>query len=291
VHEENGYVLWNCSLSREKRDIRIEGNFLVLQIGYFIFSITGDSPLFVRGGIMYLARKLYPDLTIAYITEEEIRNILESLSKAENVKLLYSKFVAKKMFGEPYTGLGYTKAPLQQAFKIARNEGLWIDNIRVYSEEADRIDFRLSRAGYLVYRRGNFELYYRHVLTLIEEYCSKRLKIFEKRGRREIENKEPKPILVQFDADIFQDTSVRKQLIDVISKYDFCNFSVIHNGNPHVYMNIVDRVDNSTYSLRTYGPNALVIVPQIKATAASLMRFSKHLMDEFREGNILDFAG
>jgi len=290
IHEEEGFVIWNYSMKRETSKGKIEGSFLVLQIGYLIFVVTGNPPSFLREGIMYLVRKTYPDIVIAYITAEEIYKILENFSKSKEVKLLYSKFVGKRMFGKRFTSLGYGTEPFLEAFKKARNDGVWIDSIRVFSENGSKIDFNLSRGGRLTYYRGNFEEYYEHILTSIEEYCSKRLKVFEKRGRRESRDKELRPILIQFDSKVFEDSFVRKQLINVVANYDYCNYSIIHDGNPHVYMNIVDRIDNSTFSLRTYGSDALFIAPKVKATKASLMRFSKHIMDKFREGTISDFS-
>jgi len=235
---------------------------------------------------------MYPDITTAYITAEEISEILQNLSKTKKTELFYSKYVAKKVFGEPDTDLRYKRGPCTEAFKKTRDARprLWIDSIRVFSKEDPQIDFHLSREGQLTYYQGNFEEYYEAILARMEEYCGRRLKIFEKRGRRETVDKELRPLLIQYDSKIFEDVSNRKQLINVIADYDFCNFSVIHSGNPHVYLNVVDRVDNSTFALRTYGSDSLVIAPKVKATKTALMRFSKHLMDKFLEGRISDFS-
>lgn len=295
VHEESKFTLWNCAMKRTMARGKVEGNFLVLQVDYFIFVITQSNPSFLREGVMYLSRMLYPNLMISYITAEEIFEILQHFSKARKTELLYSKYVAKKMFGRPFTSLGYAAKkeknfPFTEAFSKARNLGLWIDSIRVFSEDDSKIDFRLSRGGLLTYYRGTFEGYYNDVLEPVQEYSIKRMKIFEKKGRRENPDKEPQPLLINFDSKVFEDAFIRKELVNVIASYDFCNYSVIHSGNPHVYINIVDRVDNSAFSLRTYGSDSLVIVPEVKATQASLMRFSKHIMDKFREGKIATYT-
>jgi hypothetical protein len=291
VHEENGFALWNYEITRNMHERRIKGSFLVLQSGYFVFLITGHPPSFLRKVMIYITKRLYPEIMVAYITAEELYEIIENFSKAKKTELFHSKYVGKKLFGEPWTSLGYGHAPYKEAFKKARNERprVWINSIRIFSKDSTRIDFRLSRDTHLTYYKGNFEDYYEHVLAPIEEFCSQKFKIFEKRGRRETIDKELRPLLIQYSIKVFEDSSIRKQLVNVIDKYDFCNFSVIHNGNPHVYLNIVDRVDNSTFSLRTYGSDSLIITPQVKATKASLMRFSKHLMDKFLEGTISDF--
>jgi hypothetical protein len=295
VFKEGEFTLWNCIMIRNTARGKVEGSFLALQTGYFVFVITDSRPSFMRECVMYLSRELYPSLMISYITAEEIFEILQHFSKARKTELLYSKYVAKKMFGRPFTALGYAAKkkknfPFTEAFSKARNLGLWIDSIRVFSEDDLRIDFRLSRGGFLTYYRGTFEGYYNDVLVPIQDYSIKRLKVFEKKGRRENPDREPQLLLINFDSNVFEDTFIRKELVNVIASYDFCNYSVIHDGNPHVYINIVDRVDNSAFSLRTYGSNSLVIVPEVKATKASLMRFSKHIMDKFREGKISTYT-
>lgn len=291
VHEEDGFILWNYTIGREVRGKQIKGSFLALQKGYFVFLFTGFSPSFLRKCIMYIAKQLYPDIMVAYITTDEINEILGNLAEAKKINLFYSKHVAKKVFGERYTSLAYGHEPYTNAFKKARDARprLWIDSIRVFSENTVDIDFRLARQGTLTYYKGNFQEYYEYILSKIADYSGRRLKIFEGRGRRETKEKEVHPLLIQYDSKVFEEPIARKQLIDVIANYDFCNFSVIHNGNPHVYLNIVDRVDNSTFSLRTYGSDSLVIAPQVKTSRASLMRFSKHLLDKFQEGTISEF--
>lgn len=291
VHEENGFVLWNYEITRYMHERRIKGSFLALQSGYFVFLITGHPPSFLNKVMIHITKRLYPEIMVAYITAEELYEIIENFSIAKKTELFHSKYVGKKLFGEPWTSLGYGHKPFKEAFKKVRNEDprVWINSIRIFSKDSTRIDFRLSREAHLSYYKGNFEDYYDHVLAPIEAISRRKLKIFEKRGRRENVDKEIRPLLIQYDSKVFEDSFIRTQLITVIGKYDFCHFSVIHNGNPHVYMNIVDRVDNSTFSLRTYGPDSIIITPQVKATKASLMRFSKHLMDKFLEGTISDF--
>jgi hypothetical protein len=239
VCEDGGFLLWNCSMSRESARVSVEGSFLVLQTGNFVFMLSGQPPRFLRECIMYLAKDMYPNIMIAYITAEEIFEILQRFSKTKETELLYSKSVTKRMFGKSFTSLGYatTKEPFTEAFAKAHSLGLWIDSIRVVSADNSRVDFRLSRSGLLTYYNGSFEEFYDNVLILMEEYCSQRMKMFEKRGRKERNDREPQPLLLKFDSRVFEDTFIRKQLINVISEYDFCNYSVIHEGNPHVYIN------------------------------------------------------
>jgi len=295
VYEENGSILWNFSIERRIKRRKLEGSFLALQLGESIYLITGQPTEFLNDGLFYLAQKMYPELIMAYITSEEIYEVLGSFSKSVGVELFYTKFVAKKMFGKASTDISFaTKRepkeydPYTEAFREVRSRGLWIDAIRIFSKSAP-IEFSISRSGVLKYYRGTFDTYYNFLLSEIWGFYAQRLKRFENRGRRDQPEKEPNPLLMEFDSNVFEDVAVRKQLIKIIGDYDFCSYSVIYGGNPHVYVSIVDRIDNSSFSLRTYGPNSIVIMPQVKSSKAALMRFSKHLLDNFREGTISDF--
>lgn len=64
----------------------------------------------------------------------------------------------------------------------------------------------------------------------------------------------------------------------------------MHSGNPHVYLSILDRNDNSSFSVRTYGEDSLLLIPQIKTSSLSLMRFSEFLVSSFYEGVIENFG-
>lgn len=288
--------LWACSLSREKLKYKIEGHFLVLQNGSSTYAITGEMPSFMDEGISFLTKCMYPDLISSYVTSEEINTLLKEFVLKNKTELLYSRYIAKKMFGKPVTSLTYAGKRTRKsydsfdvAFKKTRSEGLWIDNISVFSERNHKTSFSISRNGQLVYYQGNFEQYFENILCQITSMSLKRLKFFEKRGRIDSINRTPKPLKINFDTNVFEDSSVRKQLIAVINEYAFCNYSIVHDGNPHLYVNIVDRKDNSAFALRTFGSDSLLITPAIKATSESLMRFSKHLVDNFREGEILDY--
>jgi hypothetical protein len=173
----------------------------------------------------------------------------------------------------------------QEAFKKAKEQGGWVDRIRVFSEKHK---FSLARSGVLRVYKGSFSEYYSYFMRKITESASEKWKIFEKRGRQEVPLKDVRPILVSFENSVFDDITVRKQFLQIISAYPDCSYSIIHGGNPHVYVAVLDRIDNSSFTIRTYGANSLILSPQIRTTKASLVRFSMHLLDNFQEGSITD---
>ena len=293
VLEEDGCTLWRCASSRRVRGLIITGSFFVLQKDISLHFITGERNIFLRNVLLFLIKNLFPDILRAYVTSEELYNLLEEFSFQEEIDLRYNEFVYKKMFGEAFTDRRHERRMdpskyrgFQDAFKKAREQGGWLDRIRVFG---GKYTFTVSRSGILRFYEGNFNEYYRYFVSRFVEISSAKWKVFDKRARRDSPLKEARPLLVEFDSNVFEDPIVKKQFLQTINKYPNCAYSVIHGGNPHVYVSVLDRIDNSSFTIKTYGSNSLMLVPQIRATKAALVRFSKHLLDNFQEGKTRDF--
>lgn len=82
----------------------------------------------------------------------------------------------------------------------------------------------------------------------------------------------------------------RKRLCGLFERYANCNYAVVHAGSSHVYISIVDRTDDSAVAVRSVGDSALAIIPQIRTTAASLLRLTAFLAAEFCEGAIGEYG-
>jgi len=170
---------------------------------------------------------------------------------------------------------------------------LGFDRITVSTQNFDyhkQIQFSISRKGELSFNRGPFDNYFSYILAPIVEMSKERKKQFQGRSRRDQPDKKPKPLLVDFKKEIFDQEDTRHQFIKLLNKYKRCNYSVVHAGNPHIYVTIIDREDNSSFSIRTLGSNSLLLIPQVKTSALSLMRFSEFLVTSFYEGEIQNYV-
>ena len=293
ISVEDGFALWRCTAARRVRGVILTGTFFVLQKESATFLITGEKNIFLKNVVLFITKNLFPKILRAYVTSEELLTLLNTFSQAEQVELRYNEFVYKKMFGEAYTDRRHEKRLdpqkyklFQEAFKKAREQDGWLDRIRVFGGE---YTFAISRGGIVRLYDGSFSSYYKYFMSQFVDSANARWKVFEKRGRSESPQKEVRPILVEFDTNVFEDLSTRKQFLQTVSAFSNCAYSVIHGGNPHLYVAILDRADNSSFTIRTYGPNSILLMPQIRTTKAALARFSKHLLDNFQEGKTKDF--
>jgi hypothetical protein len=294
VFHNEDIALFGCTAYRKVKGLELSGSFYAIEKRPYLYFITGEKNVFVSKVLLRISAHLYSKGVMrTYVTSDDLFTLLKNFSENKGIDLRYTEFVSKRMFGKAFTDLRHDKRldsrkyePYSEAFRKATEQGGRIDRIRVLG---DNFSFSLSRSGLLKIYLGDFEDYYYHFITQIAQIAVNRWKIFEKRSRGEQPQREVKPILVNFDSNVFEETNDRKQFIQVLSEYPHCEYSVIHDGNPHVYVAILDKIDNSSFTVRTYDANSLLLVPQIRTTQSSLVRFSKHLLDKFQEGDLVEF--
>jgi len=293
--KNNEFILSIFKVKRRLYKHTVDNNFLVLQRGQIAYLITGGSRQFINSAIYYITKRLFPKVIIAYITSSEIYELLEYFSQYIDNELYYKNEVKKRMFGLRVTDVGYRPGKrkkrltlFKDAFLEARREGLWIDKITVFSENYE-FYFDVSRDGILKIRSGMFINYYPLLLKVGDKYID-RMKFYENRSRMDQPYYNLKPIKLPFENKIFQEEDIREQFIDVIKEYAHCQYSIIYKGNPHIHINMIDKIDNSMFSVKTYYSDSLLISPQAITSEAALIRFTKHLLEKFRESKAQDLS-
>lgn len=294
LYRENNFTFSRFDIKRTLYKHIINGNFLVVQKGKVAYIITGESGKFITSGINFITKRLFPKVIIAYLTSSEIYNLLQYFGRHIEKKLYYKNEVKKRMFGKRQTDVGYmigkSKKRLslfEEAFKKAHRDNLWIDKITIFSEDYEYY-FDLSRDGVLKIKMGTFGEYYPLLLKIGEIYLD-RMKFYENRGRMNQPHLEINPIKLPLEDKLFMEEDIREQFIEVIKNYTNCQYSIVYSGNPHIHVNIIDKIDNSMFSIKTYYSDSLIISPQVKTSEASLIRFTKHLLENFRESNAQNF--
>lgn len=294
LYSEENIIFSRFNIKRTLYKHTINDNFIVIQRGKVAYIITGGSRRFITSGIYFITKRLFPEVIIAYLTASEIYDLLQYFSRYIDKKLYYKNEVRKRMFGKRQTDVGYmigkSKKRLslfEEAFKKAHREVQWIDKITIFSEDYEYY-FDLSRDGVLKIKKGTFMEYYPLLLKIGEKYLS-RVKFYENRGRMYQPHLEIKPIKLPLDNKIFMEEDIREQFIEVIKNYTNCQYSIVYSGNPHIHVNIIDKIDNSMFSIKTYYSDSLIISPQAKTSEASLIRFTKHLLENFRESKAENF--
>ena len=283
----------------DKKTGEVLGRFRSLQSNDALYVFSEEPANFFKNIVLRILKKLYPTVLFAFIHSGDVYNILERFERKQNVSLNYDRVVRKVIFGkQPRTQVDWERtkegreyASFQQAFQKSEDDGMWVDSIRVLTERRSRekFHFSISRKGLISFFKGRLDVIFSDVLEDIVSYSRNRREQFKHRSRSEQPDKRPKPLIVKFGENIFEKPENRQEFSKILAKYPNCSYSVVHSGNPHVYLSVLDRNDNSSFAVRTYGNDSLLLIPQIKTSSLSLMRFSEFLVSSFYEGDIKDF--
>lgn len=274
------------------------GEFQSLQTVDALYVFSGSSANFFKCIVLQLLKKLYPQVLLASIHSSDIYNILSNYEKKHNVLLNYNRVVRKVIFGKnPRTQLDWESAKegrvyssFKAAFQKSEEANMWVDSIQVFSsKQTNKEFFNISRKGLVSFHSGRFDVFFSDILNHIVEHSKNRNEKFKNRSRSVQPDKRPKPLIVKFGKNIFEKLETRQEFSKILAQYPNCSYSVIHSGNPHVYLSVLDRNDNSSFAVRTYGDDSLLLIPQIETSSLSLMRFSEFLVSKFYEGIIENF--
>jgi len=250
-----------------------------------IYLLSNQNKDFLKKVVAPFFYKEYPNLFHITYSSKELKEGLKYTEDFLDINLFSERFSEKRIYGrKAETRVEYKQGehpPFDLVFKKAREEGLWIDWIKVLSDhEKQPYKFSLSRNGRFRFISGDIV----HFLCILERFGEMGLKKHELLSNREIrEDEEPKPLLIKYHRDIFDDKKNREGLIETFEDYTRCSYSVIHKGNPHIYMYVSDRMDNSSYSIRNVGNSKLMITPQTSSSPAAFNRLIGFLNSNFMD--------
>lgn len=254
-----------------------------------------------QGGLFRRAssavKRLRPRVVLPFSESLEIRRMLARLEKRASAPLLHKRSVKRGMFG------AMPRAPMERdgsahsrecqraddVFRLAQENELMIDSLRVFTDEGERLDVAVSRRGAVTVHAGDFKLVYDWMLEPIMSGALKRKKRFARRSRSECRDKKPRPLLIEYKKSVFGDEGNRERFCRLIDRYTNCNYSIIRAGSPHIHISVLDKIDNSSLAIRSVGDDSLAIIPQIRTTESSLMRITAFLSSDFWEGQISDY--
>lgn len=249
-----------------------------------IYAFTNRDKKFLNRVISPFLNEEFPKIFRLTYSSNELHEVLQFAEEYLGTDLYSVRSSSKRIFGKnAQTRVEYEKGehpPFELVFEKAREEELWIDWIRVHTESEPSYSFSLSREGRFRFIRGSI-VGFIHLLQYLGEIGLKKEELLSDREIREEED--PKPLLLKYGPNVFSEKDNREKLIDTFSKYKRCSYSIVHSGNPHIYMYISDRMDNSSYSIRSVGNSKIMITPQTSSSSAALMRLIDFLTGNFME--------
>ena len=275
---------------------KAEGTLHSLQRGDSVCLYAGEGGDFFRR-VVRAVKKLHPRVLVPFTDSATLRKILEQFERDAGTTLKHKRSVRKKMFGAmPMTSMEWHRdASLRRyqsvadVFRLAAEGDLVVESLRAFSGGDGGLDFAVSRGGMITVYGGDAKGVYDHVAQpMLDNGLGMRGR-FAHRSRSELAGGELRPLLVRYGRDVFGSKSGRDEFCRMIGRYVNCRYSIVHAGNPHIYISIVDKTDHSSLAVRSVGNSSLAIIPQIRTSEASLMRLTGFLASSFREGTIGDY--
>lgn len=246
-----------------------------------------------------LMNKHYPIVSQIYLTNNEMRLIFDKLQRESGFDITVEFSVGKKRLSgkkKKESQVTYTDQPYLEVFDDIVAHDQWVQSIRYRAEKVETVnDLELRTTEFMgVITRSCFfsckkdftplkEIIIPHAIKL----ASVRNEYLKIRAESASELK-PKPAVIKFDDDIFTDISKNQQYVDALVELDSCSVSEYHT-NPYIHVSMIDYLDGSSYDIWVLTSDRLAIIPQFKATTASMTRLVNHIFERIHEGEVEDY--
>lgn len=300
----------NCKLLKEHKNIYlfkfsfdtpvygekkiITGKFYVIKSAQYdnIFLILSiENYLFFSKGLLPYFKKLYPLVSLTFITHNKLRNLLVAFRDKNEFKNLtivrtttYSRIDKKIM-----ASINWPEFSLEKAFEWVAEENGWFQNLlfKFNKLQGQKYEASISRNG-VVKTNGYAQLIYEYFMLPISKTVFDNVNFFGKRSRRDNPNRDIRPLCINFGYDKFDNVEENQKFISSMRPIKASSLSVIHS-NPYVHLSLFDYFDGSSFDIWVLSSDKVIIVPQLKASFQAIKRLLNHIFDNYAEGEIQDY--
>lgn len=96
------------------------------------------------------------------------------------------------------------------------------------------------------------------------------------------------PLIIKLESGRLDDHEQNRKFVEAVQGMKHTSYGIYHEGS-YVNMSLVDHMDGSTFEIWVVSPDVITIVPQLRATQASLFRLIDHIFERFQEGDVLEY--
>lgn len=309
--------IFSIRISRNTQGKKVDefGSVLIIKspVKEVYFVMTDESNEFVHTVLRPFLNSYYPDISRVYINSAELQLMLEKLETVTKGKVVVEKVIAYSRI--PYeqkeyilseeedlfmkerrmnkrkrqAAVIYTQKPYRESFAEAVANDQWVDKVQFNLVDKSRVllEGYVSRSG-LIRMSRSFYPFYQTLSPLIIDIIQKKFELYSNRARKK-DNRSPSPLVIEFDHDIFRDVALNHRFIDSLNAMSYVSLSVYHS-NPYVHLSLVDYLDGSAFDIWVLSADRITVVPQLRASEASISRLMNHIFETFREGTIKEYV-
>lgn len=266
-----------------------------------VYLLVSDCPRVVFKEVFTrLVNKHYPNTARIFLTNTEMHEIFETLEKSTGTKIRIDSSVANKRIPSETrpkeSQVKYTDRPYEEEFDEVEALGLWIQHIKFTARSPfgarvgapeEKFSGIVSRGCFFSCKR-DFTPFIQTIIPKAIKFGSSRIEYLKERAESAPRIK-PEPVVIRFDREIFSDPAMNKQYVQALAQMEWISVSQYHS-NPYMHLSLLDYLDGSSYDVWVISSNRMVIIPEIKASVASLSRLVNHIYERIHEGQVEPYA-
>lgn len=281
-------------------DLRLQGTIFICasQLHRVFYLISVCSSTVWQRSVLRLAHSLYPKLISVFFSQDELLKLLKDAKKLlpdATVSIVgHSRRQRLKTRGRRKyeSSRTYTQKSLEAVFAEADEQNYWFRSVSFeYLRSTGDVQTddvlasaTLSKYGAL-FCTSHFDAFLYGSLNAMAQIAERKMEFFSNRSRRSSPTFEAKPISITYETAEFNSLTDTKNFVGIVRHMPGVSCSVLHD-NPYVHLSLVDSRDGSGAELWVFKNDEIVLVPQLKASEASLKKFVNYIFEEWREGSV-----
>lgn len=190
-----------------------------------------------------------------------------------------------------FPSVSWMGMPLGEAFDWVYQNNGWFQSLEFEAKRESKLyaEMLITRQGIVRTNRHVQEVFESFIIPICDIIHNNILTLSH-RGRLERPNYLPKPLIIKFAKNYFEDIEDNSKFIEAMKLLKTASISVSHS-NPYINISVVDYFDGSSFDLWVLSQNQVHIVPQLKGTVAATKRLINHIFNSFAEGEIEEYEG
>lgn len=270
-----------------------------LDAPFFYLLISDYKPALFKALMLRLVNHNYPLLSRVFLRHSELFQLFGSLKEAEHIETIVRRalFYSRIENDVQEKDLKWTRRPFEEVFQRINEQNGWIrkidfksyqmrdDTNETYKEK--KLEGAISSDFHFV-MRGNFGIFNDYFLTPAIGIANERFGYLKSRSDSAGERL-PEPIVIKFDEPVFREVGWTEKFIDIMA--DLKNASVTqYHINPYIHVSVVDYQDGSSYGIWVVSDDEINLVPQVRASVASMNRLLNHIYERISEGEVAKYV-
>lgn len=293
VSIEKSEGFWRINLTRTIKHNSYKDGYRDLTGEFILFknepkgvwtAITRSDADFFEKGLASYIKVFRPDISLPYLSTEDMRRIFEALDNEIDGKIYADRTIIYSHQDE--AEMSYETMEFQEAFNKASDSDRYIDkmNFFVKGPTGNKIEGFIGRNGQTRFESGSADIYYDKFLLGVSKRISSKGNLFGDKSRQKGSN-EAKSLEIKFDEGTIRDTEDNDEVIEALDSIKKSSVVVYHD-NPYLHASVMNYQDGTSADVFITGDNTISIVPSYRATKDGLMKICDMITQKFNEGEV-----